>query len=68
LDGKLLYLIGASFPKFISLAATDKAPIVTAVLQQHCGWTEAQFDREIAAYKQFMRDNCIPDYAVDREI
>jgi glycerol-3-phosphate dehydrogenase len=40
-------------------------PIVTAVLQQHCDWTVAQSDREIAAYKQFMRDNCIPDYAVD---
>jgi glycerol-3-phosphate dehydrogenase len=41
-------------------------PIVTAVLQQHCDWTVAQSDREIAAYKQFMRDNCIPDFVGDR--
>jgi glycerol-3-phosphate dehydrogenase len=41
-------------------------PIVTAVLQTHCGWDTARCDREIAVYKQFMRDNCIPDFTDDR--
>ncbi len=42
-------------------------PIVVNCLKQHCGWDAAWADRAIAVYKQFMRDNCIPDYAVDRE-
>jgi glycerol-3-phosphate dehydrogenase len=41
-------------------------PIVLNTLEQHCNWDTARADREIAAYKQFMRDNCIPDFAVDR--
>ncbi len=42
-------------------------PVVTAVLQAHCGWDAARCDREMAAYKQFMRDNCIPDFVGDRD-
>jgi glycerol-3-phosphate dehydrogenase len=42
-------------------------PIVVNTLQQHCDWDAARADRAIAAYKEFMRDNCIPDYAVDRD-
>ncbi len=42
-------------------------PVVTAVLQAHCGWDAARCDREMAAYKKFMRDNCIPDFVVDRD-
>jgi glycerol-3-phosphate dehydrogenase len=42
-------------------------PIVTDVLQQHCNWTTAQCDQEIAAYQQFMQDNCIPDFAGDQD-
>jgi hypothetical protein len=61
------HLIGANFPKFLLLAAKAELPIVTAVLQQHCGWTEAQSDRAIVSYQQFMRDNCIPDFVGDRD-
>jgi glycerol-3-phosphate dehydrogenase len=41
--------------------------IVVNILKQHCGWDTARVDREIAVYKQFMRDNCIPDYDGDRD-
>ncbi len=40
-------------------------PVVTAVLQAHCGWDAARCDREVTTYKQFMRDHCIPDFAGD---
>jgi hypothetical protein len=57
-----------TFPNFFYLlAAKAESLIVLNTLQQHCGWDAAQADREIAAYKQFMRDNCIPDFAVDRD-
>ncbi len=42
-------------------------PVVTAVLQAHCGWDAVRCDREIATYKQFMRDHCIPDFVGDRD-
>jgi glycerol-3-phosphate dehydrogenase len=41
--------------------------IVVNILKQHCGWDTARADREITVYKQFMRDNCIPDYDGDRD-
>jgi glycerol-3-phosphate dehydrogenase len=42
-------------------------PIVVNLLKHHCDWDTARADRAIAVYKQFMRDNCIPDFALDRD-
>jgi len=37
---------------------------ILATLRQHCGWDDAKCQRETADYKQFMEDNCIPDFAM----
>ncbi|MEM6840166.1 MAG: glycerol-3-phosphate dehydrogenase C-terminal domain-containing protein, partial [Cyanobacteria bacterium P01_C01_bin.120] len=37
-------------------------------LRQHCGWDEAKCQQEIADYKQFMEENCIPDYALTKAV
>ncbi|MGD1858917.1 MAG: glycerol-3-phosphate dehydrogenase [Leptolyngbyaceae cyanobacterium] len=37
-------------------------------LRQHCGWDEAKCQQEMADYKQFMEENCIPDYALTKAV
>jgi glycerol-3-phosphate dehydrogenase len=39
-------------------------PVLQQTLQQYCGWSQERCDRAVAQYKQFMRENCIPDYAL----
>mgnify|MGYP001791611478 FL=1 len=43
-------------------------PAVVDTLMEHCGWTPERCDRAIADYKTFMAENCIPDYALSREL
>lgn len=35
-------------------------------LQKHCGWDDDRCERDRQAYKQFMEENCIPDYALGK--
>ena len=37
-------------------------PVVTEILEKHCGWTPEQSDRARADYRFYMEHNCIPDY------
>ncbi|MEO0686768.1 MAG: FAD-dependent oxidoreductase, partial [Cyanobacteria bacterium J06649_11] len=37
-------------------------PVVTEVLEKHCGWTEVKSDRAVEDYRFYMEHNCIPDY------
>jgi glycerol-3-phosphate dehydrogenase len=46
----------------------DLLPVVANVLQTACGWSAERCDRAIVEYETFMRDNCIPDYALTREL
>lgn len=46
----------------------DLLPVVANVLKTACGWSAERCDRAIAEYETFMRDNCIPDYALTREL
>ncbi len=43
----------------------DALPGIVAALQNHCGWTAAQSEIQIAEHQAFMEANCIPDYALD---
>ena len=40
----------------------DLLPVITDVLQKHCGWTPEQCDRACDEYRFYMEHNCIPDY------
>ena len=37
---------------------------ILETLQQYCGWDTEKCEREVQTYKQFMEENCIPDYAL----
>ncbi|NJN49806.1 MAG: glycerol-3-phosphate dehydrogenase [Alkalinema sp. RL_2_19] len=39
-------------------------PKLTEVLQTHCNWSASRCEQAIEQYQQFMRDNCIPDFAL----
>jgi glycerol-3-phosphate dehydrogenase len=40
----------------------DLLPILTDILQECCGWSRERCDRAITEYRNYMQDNCIPDY------
>ena len=44
----------------------DALPVVADVLKRYCGWSEGRCDRNLLDYYTFMRDNCIPDYQLDK--
>ena len=44
----------------------DALPVVADVLKRYCGWSEEQCDRNLLDYYTYMRDNCIPDYQLDK--
>ncbi len=44
----------------------DTLEAVIEVLESHCGWTEAECDRALAEYYQYMEQNCIPDYELNK--
>ncbi|MEB3882032.1 glycerol-3-phosphate dehydrogenase [Lyngbya sp. CCY1209] len=37
-------------------------PVLTETLRKYGGWSPEQCDREVAAYHDYMKRNCIPDY------
>ena len=45
----------------------DALPNLVEALKQHCHWSDEKCDRQIAAYRQFMEDNCIPDYVLSTQ-
>jgi glycerol-3-phosphate dehydrogenase len=42
----------------------DALEPILATLRQHCGWDEAKCREQTQAYKTFMEENCIPDFAI----
>ncbi len=42
----------------------DVLPAVTAILQQHCGWSESECDRQIQQYHHYIELNSLPDFAM----
>jgi len=44
----------------------DALPVLEMVLKQHCSWSQERCDRNRTEYIQYMRDNCIPDYHLDK--
>lgn len=38
--------------------------VLSQVLQQYCGWSAEDCDRQAREYRQYMEENCIPDYAI----
>ncbi|BAW97607.1 glycerol-3-phosphate dehydrogenase [[Synechococcus] sp. NIES-970] len=43
----------------------DALPALVDTLQTHCGWDETEGDRQVAAYKTFIEQNCLPDYCLE---
>ncbi|MGQ4647113.1 glycerol-3-phosphate dehydrogenase [Lyngbya aestuarii] len=39
-------------------------PVITETLKQHCGWSDQKCDSQVADYFTYMKENCIPDYAL----
>ncbi|WP_299409170.1 glycerol-3-phosphate dehydrogenase [Acaryochloris sp. IP29b_bin.148] len=42
----------------------DVLPAVTAILRQHCDWSEAECDRQIQQYHHYIELNSLPDFAM----
>lgn len=46
----------------------DVLPVVSEVLERYCGWSEHERDRASLEYYQYMEQNCIPDYVLEKKI
>ena len=42
----------------------DALDAIAQTLQAHCQWSPEKCQKDIAAYKTLMAENCIPDYAI----
>ncbi len=42
----------------------DALADIVEILVTHCGWTPAQCDQQMQHYHTYIRDNCMPDYAI----
>lgn len=42
----------------------DILPVLRETLKQYCGWSDDRTAKAIAQFQTFMRENCIPDYAL----
>jgi glycerol-3-phosphate dehydrogenase len=62
-------LVDILYRRTMLVIATDYGlailPMVVETLQKHCGWEQVQCDRAVKEFQTFMRDHCIPDYALD---
>jgi glycerol-3-phosphate dehydrogenase len=45
----------------------DALPAITETLKRYCGWSQADIDRQLDYYRQYMEANCIPDYALNQK-
>ena len=45
----------------------DLLPVVSEVLQKYCDWSWEQCDRSCQEYRDFMENNCIPDYQLSEK-
>lgn len=43
----------------------DLLPVLTEILSRYCSWSQEKCDREVKYYRQFMEENCIPDYVME---
>jgi glycerol-3-phosphate dehydrogenase len=53
---------------FLSLEGNygfDFLAIVSETLRDYAGWTQAECDASVNEYKLYMRENCIPDFALN---
>lgn len=39
-------------------------PVITELLKKYCGWSEQKCSQQVADYHDYMKKNCIPDYAL----
>lgn len=46
----------------------DLLPVLGDTLKQHCGWSQADCDRNIEQYWIYIRDNCLPDYLLQSDM
>ncbi|MGP1385117.1 MAG: glycerol-3-phosphate dehydrogenase [Thainema sp.] len=44
----------------------DLLPTLTQVLKQYCNWSEAEANEQVRHYRNYMEQNCIPDYALEK--
>lgn len=42
----------------------DVLPVVTAILKQHCGWSDVECDRQVQQYRDYIERNSLPDFAM----
>ncbi|MGK7920606.1 MAG: glycerol-3-phosphate dehydrogenase C-terminal domain-containing protein, partial [Trichodesmium sp.] len=45
--------------------ALDLLPLLTDILTRYCGWSQEKCEKEVQYYRQFMEENCIPDYVME---
>lgn len=43
----------------------DSLPAICDTLKKYCGWSQEKCDRATQEYRQYMADNCIPDYQLE---
>ena len=43
----------------------DLLPILTETLTRYCGWSQENCNQQVEFYRQFMEENCIPDYVME---
>lgn len=46
----------------------DTLEVMKQVLQKYCGWTSEKCDRQIREYREYMENNCIPDYCIPEKV
>jgi glycerol-3-phosphate dehydrogenase len=46
----------------------DALPGIVEALARHCGWPEEECDRQISQYHTYIKENCLPDYAIAPEL
>ncbi|MGB7439795.1 MAG: glycerol-3-phosphate dehydrogenase [Coleofasciculaceae cyanobacterium] len=39
-------------------------PVITEILKKYCSWSNEKCDQQVADYYDYMKRNCIPDYAL----
>lgn len=46
----------------------DVVPVLTDTLQKYCGWTAEKCNDQVEAYREYMENNCIPDFSLTKEL